>query len=67
MLVELVKEISEVVAIMYNKSLTTGDIPNDWKLANVTPVFKKGSKSNPSNYRPVSLTVNLCKILEVNP
>ena len=67
MLVELVEEISEVVAIMYNKSLTTGDIPNDWKLANVTPVFKKGSKSNPSNYRPVSLTVNLCKILEVKP
>ena len=67
MLVELVEEISEVVAVMYNKSLTTGDIPNDWKLANVTPVFKKGSKSNPSNYRPVSLTVNLCKILEVKP
>ena len=36
MLVELVEEISEVVAIMYNKSLATGDIPNDCKLANVT-------------------------------
>jgi len=33
---------------------------NDRELANVTPVFKKGSKSSPSNY---SLTVNLCKVL----
>jgi len=31
--------ISEVVAILYNKSLTMGEIPNDWKLANLTPVF----------------------------
>jgi len=32
--------------------------------ANVTPVFKKGSKSNPPSYRPVNLTVNICNILE---
>ena len=36
----------------------------DWKLVNVTPIFKKGKKSSVSNYRPVSLTVNLCKVFE---
>jgi len=49
---------------LYNKSLSTCDIPQDWKLAHVTAVFKKGKKSSPSNYRPVSLTVNLCKVFE---
>ena len=49
MLVELSEVISEVrtvVAILFNKSLTTAETPNDWKLAIVTPVFKKGSKSS---------------------
>ena len=39
-------------------------MPKDWKLANVTPLFKKGDKSDPGNYRPVSLTSITCKILE---
>ena len=39
-------------------------MPNEWKLANVTPIFKKGSKSLPSNYRPISLTSVVCKMLE---
>jgi len=41
MLVELSEVISEVVAILFNKSLTTAEIPNDWKPANVTPVLRK--------------------------
>ena len=36
----------------------------DWKVANVTPIFKKGSKAMPGNYRPVSLTCVLCKVME---
>ena len=37
-------------------SLNTGLVPQDWKEAGVSPLFKKGSKSLPENYRPVSLT-----------
>ena len=36
----------------------------DWKMANTTPIFKKGSKTIPTNYRPVSLTSQVVKILE---
>jgi hypothetical protein len=45
-------------------SLTTGELPAVWKSANITPIFKKGKKEVCSNYRPVSLTCILCKILE---
>jgi hypothetical protein len=39
-------------------------VPQDWKEANVTPIFKKGSKSAPENYRPVSLTSVSCRLME---
>jgi len=64
MLLELAEVISVTVAELFNKSLKSGEVPQDWKMANVTAVYKKGKKSSPSNYRPVSLTVNLCKIFE---
>ena len=41
-----------------------GVVPADWKDAGVTPLFKKGKKSEPKNYRPISLTSLVCKILE---
>ena len=41
-----------------------GIVPQAWKHANISPIFKKGSKRNPGNYRPVSLTSICCKILE---
>ena len=37
------------------KSIEEGDIPNQWKSANVAPIYKKGDRSNPANYRPISL------------
>ena len=39
-------------------------LPLDWKSANVSPIFKKGSKKDKGNYRPVSLTCHACKIME---
>ena len=44
--------------------MLSGVLPNDWLSANITPVFKKGDKGNPSNYRPISLTAICCKIME---
>ena len=39
-------------------------VPNIWLKAHVTPIFKKGDSSSPSNYRPISLTCSLCKVME---
>ena len=41
--------------------MTEGYVPDDWRTANITPIFKKGSKSYVGNYRPVSLTSVICK------
>ena len=64
----LLKESSEVITrpleIIFNKSVQQGAIPNAWKISNIVPVYKKGIKSNPSNYRPIALTSVPCKILE---
>ena len=49
---------------LFNLSLESGVLPADWKLAEVVAIFKKGNKQQPSNYRPVSLTCILCKVLE---
>ena len=50
--------------IIFNMSIKSGTVPQDWKHAIVTPIFKKGTKGDPANYRPVSLTSIPCKILE---
>ena len=49
---------------IYRKSLADGVVPQAWKQANVSPVYKKGPKKDPGNYRPISLTSQACKILE---
>ena len=61
---ELSHQISPILEIIFNKSLQTGQVPNDWKEANVAPIFKKGDKHNPCNYRPVSLTCIISKCME---
>ena len=50
--------------ILFRKTLMEGIIPRDWKQAKVTPIFKNGSRRNPSNFRPISLTSHPCEILE---
>jgi len=64
LLKECAHELSEVLADMFNQSIQSGSLPSLWKKAQVTPIFKKGNKHLCSNYRPVSLTVILCKVLE---
>ena len=49
---------------LINLSLTSAKFPKSWKLANVVPLFKKGDKDVPNNYRPVSLLSCVSKILE---
>ena len=61
---ELSRELSTPLSIIFNKSMESACIPNDWKKAEVTAIYKKGSKQDPGNYRPVSLTCIACKILE---
>jgi hypothetical protein len=56
--------LSYPLSLMYIKSFKTGMVPSAWKSANVSPIFKKGVKSCPSNYRPVSLTSILCRVKE---
>ena len=50
--------------LIFTASLQQGKIPQDWKKALVTPIFKKGDQTNPTNYRPVSLTSICSKLLE---
>ena len=61
---ELADQLAEPLAILYEKSLSEGKLPSVWKDANVTPLFKKGEKCKAGNYRPVSLTCVLCKLME---
>ncbi|XP_076068436.1 uncharacterized protein LOC143040877 [Oratosquilla oratoria] len=49
---------------IFREFLRTGSVPTDWRLANITPIFKNGRKTDPLNYRPVSLTSVPCKVLE---
>ena len=52
------------LCLLFNQSLQTGMLPQDWRDANVTPLHKKGPRSKKQNYRPVSLTSQVVKILE---
>ena len=64
LLKECAEDLAPILAIIFNKSLQIGTVPEDWKTANVSAVFKKGQRYDPANYRPVSLTCLCCKILE---
>jgi len=61
---ELYSELSVPLSILFNKSIHEGVVPQDWREATVTAIFKKGTRCDPGNYRPVSLTSIVCKTLE---
>ena len=49
-------EVARPIAILFRKSRDDGQIPDEWREAKITPIHKKGSKSDPGNYRGLSLT-----------
>jgi len=53
---ELVEVIAELLCIIYQRSLLTGEVPEDRRLANGTLIYRKGCREDPGNYRPASLT-----------
>jgi len=64
LLSETKREISYPLFVVFRKSLDDASVPDDWKCANVCPIFKKGNINLAENYRPVSLTSQICKIFE---
>ena len=58
------KSVSKHICILMNKSFEEGIFPDIWKIANVIPIFKKEDKSQPSNYRPVTLLSCIGKLQE---
>ncbi len=54
----------EKLAMLFQISLRNGSVPAAWREAIITPIFKKGSRNEAKNYRPVSLTSCVCKVME---
>ena len=52
------------LSLIFNESYVSGIVPDLWRKANIVPLFKKGCKLEPSNYRPISLTSVVCKVME---
>ncbi|KFP94796.1 RNA-directed DNA polymerase from mobile element jockey, partial [Haliaeetus albicilla] len=61
---ELVEDPAKPLSIIYQRSWSTGEVPDDWRLANVAPIYKKGRREDLGGYRPVSLTLVPGKIME---
>ena len=58
------EQLAGPLATLFKKTMKKGQLPQDWKRATIVPIFKKGNRSAPSNYRPVSLTSQVCKVME---
>eukprot|EP00061_Rhincodon_typus_P001907 g16100.t1 len=58
------EEIAAPLAMIFVSSLSTGVVPDDWRVANVIPLFKKRNWDNPGNYRPVCLSSVVGNLLE---
>jgi hypothetical protein len=60
----IIQEIAPILATIFNKCILGGVFPCDLKLARVIPIYKKGNKSDPNNYRPISVLPVISKLLE---
>jgi len=61
---ELSEQIASPLTTIFQQSLHDGIVPGYWRKANITPVFKKGQKYQCCNYRPISLTCIVSKLIE---
>ena len=61
---EAAAELTPPITRIFQLSYNTASVPDDWKTAAITAIYKKGDKTKPSNYRPVSLTSVTCKMME---
>jgi len=57
-------ELAKPLPVSYQQSWLTGEVPDDWRITNVTHIYKKGREEDPGNYRPVSLTSVLGEVME---
>ena len=64
MLHELIDFVAKPITALLKMSFTSGILPQDWLTATVTPVYKKGNHNKAENYRPISLTSIICKVME---
>ena len=58
------EQLALVLTAIFQSSLDIDELPMEWKDAFISPIYKKGNRNLVSNYRPVSLTCVVCKILE---
>ena len=65
MLRETARSISPILTELFNLSLKNAKVPDQWKISNITPIFKSGDPSSALNYRPISLWPLTSKILEL--
>ena len=61
---DLCEELAKPITIIFRNSIKAMEIPNEWQDGCITALFKKGNRKSTSNYRPVSLTCILCKVME---
>jgi len=64
LLKKLASSLVTPLSLLYSSFMSVGQVPNEWKHAIVTPVYKGGLASDPGNYRPISLTSVFCKLME---